>query len=104
VKLLLDTHALIWALSSPGRLPARVRSAVEDPENLIFASAASVWEMAIKQALGRLSFPLDRFAGALAKASIAELAIAVAQAAIEGLSLVSNDRLVRRYQVTVFWR
>lgn len=126
MRLLLDTHALIWALSAPGKLPQRVRLAIEDSSNEVFASAASAWEISIKHALGRLVFPLARLGSELAKASIAELPVTirharavsalpahhrdpfdrmlVAQAATEGLSLVSRDPQVRRYQVTVLWK
>jgi len=56
MRLLLDTHILIWALSEPARLNAATRAALEDAENEVFFSAASIWEIAIKARLGRADF------------------------------------------------
>ena len=53
MRLLLDTHVLLWALGDPGRLDAVTRALLEDPENAVFFSAASIWEIAIKARLGR---------------------------------------------------
>ncbi|WP_216644604.1 type II toxin-antitoxin system VapC family toxin [Candidatus Thiodictyon syntrophicum] len=52
MRLLLDTHILLWALIEPGRLPSAVGEALEAPENRIFFSAANIWEIAIKRAFG----------------------------------------------------
>jgi PIN domain nuclease of toxin-antitoxin system len=125
LRLLLDTHALFWVLLEPGKLPATLRATLEDPANLVFASAASAWEMAMKQARGKVSFPFAELAGALRRVSLLELPVSirhaeaaaklpplhrdpfdrmlVAQAQTEGLSLVSRDPAVRQYQVTVLW-
>ena len=59
MRLLLDTHVLLWALGDPGRLTADVRATLEDPENEVFFSAASIWEIAIKARLGRADFDTD---------------------------------------------
>jgi PIN domain nuclease of toxin-antitoxin system len=59
MKLLLDTHALIWALGDPTKLSPKSRSAIEDPANEIFVSAASLWEIAIKAGDGKLTVPDD---------------------------------------------
>ncbi len=59
MNLLLDTHIVLWCLSSPDRLRPEVRLAVEDPANVVFVSAVSVWEMEIKRALGKLQYPDD---------------------------------------------
>jgi PIN domain nuclease of toxin-antitoxin system len=56
LRLLLDTHVLIWALMEPGRLPPSLRGRLEDPAEEILFSAASLWEIAIKAALGRADF------------------------------------------------
>ncbi|UFN49157.1 type II toxin-antitoxin system VapC family toxin [Roseomonas sp. OT10] len=56
MRLLLDTHVLLWALAEPGRLDAGVRALLEDPENDVLFSAASIWEIAIKAGLGRTDF------------------------------------------------
>jgi PIN domain nuclease of toxin-antitoxin system len=125
LRLLLDTHALLWALEAPHRLPAGIRAAVEDTENEVFASAASAWEIAIKQVLGKLPIPRADLLEMLHRTNLLELPVTlkhahatrllpphhrdpfdrmlVAQAQVEGLSLVSRDPAVRRYQVTVLW-
>lgn len=125
MRLLLDTHALFWALLEPAKLPGTLRATLEDPRNLVFASAASVWEMAIKQAAGKVSFPFAALGAALRRATLLELPVTlrhaeaaatlpahhrdpfdrmlVAQARSEGLSLVSRDPAIRLYQVTVLW-
>lgn len=56
MRLLLDTHVLLWALGEPERLNAETRAAIEDPDNEVFFSAASIWEIAIKARLGRADF------------------------------------------------
>jgi PIN domain nuclease of toxin-antitoxin system len=59
VRLLLDTNVLLWALIEPAKLNADVRTQLEDPEHEILFSAASVWEMSIKAALGRADFQVS---------------------------------------------
>jgi PIN domain nuclease of toxin-antitoxin system len=59
MRLLLDTHLLLWALAEPARLDAATRAALEEPENTVLFSAASLWEIAIKAALGRPDFAFD---------------------------------------------
>ena len=56
MRLLLDTHILLWALGDPAKLPAKARQGILDPANQILFSAASIWEIAIKSQLGRASF------------------------------------------------
>jgi PIN domain nuclease of toxin-antitoxin system len=58
-RLLLDTHVLLWALIEPRKLKAVTASALEDPGNEVLFSAASVWEMSIKAALGRADFQVS---------------------------------------------
>ena len=58
MRLLLDTHVLLWALNSPDRLRKSVRSEIEDPSNDVMFSAASIWEIAIKSALKRVDFTI----------------------------------------------
>jgi PIN domain nuclease of toxin-antitoxin system len=58
VRLLLDTHALLWWLADEG-LTAQARDAIADPANLVMVSAASAWEISVKKALGRLAAPDD---------------------------------------------
>lgn len=59
MKVLLDTHVLLWALASPERLSERARSVIADPRHAVFVSAASLWEIELKRALGKLRTPLD---------------------------------------------
>jgi PIN domain nuclease of toxin-antitoxin system len=57
VNLLLDTSVVLWWFMGDPKLPPRVRSAIADGQNVIMVSAASVWEISIKQALGKLRVP-----------------------------------------------
>ncbi len=57
MNLLLDTHTLLWALADPDRLSARALEALLAPENTVLVSAASAWELAIKQGLGKIDLP-----------------------------------------------
>ena len=59
MKLLLDTHVLLWAAGAPERLSAASRNLMEDPHNELVFSAASIWEIAIKSGLGRSDFEAD---------------------------------------------
>ncbi len=59
MRLLLDTHVALWALTDDPRLSQRARVLIEDPANDILVSAASVWEIAIKHALGRGDMPIS---------------------------------------------
>lgn len=59
MKLLLDTHVLLWTLGGVERLPSSVRREIEDPENEILFSAVSIWEIAIKASQGRSDFAND---------------------------------------------
>lgn len=56
MRLLLDTHILLWALDTPDRLPQSLRVQLESPSVEVYFSAASIWEIAIKSALGRIKF------------------------------------------------
>ena len=59
MKLLLDTHVLLWAAGEPERLPAEGRDLLADPANELIFSAASLWEIVIKSGLGRADFTVD---------------------------------------------
>ena len=61
LRLLLDTLVLIWAVATPERMDNGLREAMAAAENQVFVSSASIWEIAIKQAAGRLVFPLEQF-------------------------------------------
>jgi PIN domain nuclease of toxin-antitoxin system len=128
VKLLLDTHAFLWWVEGTPTLGRRARAAVANPDNDVFISMASCWELAIKLSLGklRLSQRLDRFIpDQLTVNGFSLLAVELrhvvgvadlpfhhrdpfdrllaAQALQEQLTIVSNDRVFRRYGVTVIW-
>ena len=59
MKLLLDTHVLLWAAGQPERLPEAARAMLENPRNEPVFSVASLWEIAIKRNLGRSDFQVD---------------------------------------------
>ena len=125
MKLLLDTHILLWALMAPGRLPAPLRDVLTDPVNEVLFSAASIWEVSIKRSLDRPGFdfmPDDVIAGAVAAgfteapvtarhaARVLELPrlhtdpfdrLLVAQALCEPARLVTADRAVAAYPALV---
>ncbi|GBD10754.1 Ribonuclease VapC22 [bacterium HR23] len=83
MRLLLDTHILLWALASPERLPGEVRRLLEDPKNEVLFSAASVWEVAIKAQVGRFSLPipLEEVVEAALRSGFAELPVRSVHAA-----------------------
>lgn len=59
MKLLLDTHVLLWAAGEPERLSSEARETIADEDNELFFSAASLWDVAIKSGLGRDDFTVD---------------------------------------------
>ena len=121
MKLLLDTHLLLWAAGEPNRLSKRVRALVNNPENDLLFSAASLWEIAIKSKLDRRDFQvdvrllrrglLDHGYNELPVGSDHVVAIEslpaihkdpfdrmlVAQATVEGITLLTSDSLVAQY-------
>jgi PIN domain nuclease of toxin-antitoxin system len=121
VKLLLDTHLLLWAAGEPKRLSKEARLLIGDPENQLLFSAASLWEVAIKNGLGRRDFRADArlLRRGLIDNGYSELPIAsdhvvaleslpqlhkdpfdrilVAQATVEGITLLTSDSLVGQY-------
>ncbi len=128
MRALLDTHAFLWWISGDEHLSDRASHAIADGRNEIFVSAASIWEIAIKARLGRLSIPGDpgRFIGGqLVENAFRGLPIVaghalrvwelpdhhrdpfdrmlIAQAQVEGLALISRDSEVARYDVEVVW-
>ena len=93
MRLLLDTHVLIWALVEPQRLPGEVQSLIEDIENEVLFSAASIWEIAIKASLGREDFPKPGvIAGAAIESGLTELPVRSSAAAlVETLPMHHRD-------------
>jgi len=124
LRLLIDTHVFLWLADRPELVAEEARRALEDPANDVFVSAAIAWEIAIKSAAGKLQLPVEagsyvrsRTASfgfralsismehALATASLPNIhadpfdRILVAQAAFEGMTLVSRDENSLRYPV-----
>jgi PIN domain nuclease of toxin-antitoxin system len=58
MKLLLDTHVLIWALSTPERIKPKVQDLLTNVDNIVLVSVASLWELQIKKSLNKISFPM----------------------------------------------
>ena len=88
MKLLLDTHLLLWAAGAPERLSAAARALIDDPANTPIFSVASLWEIAIKRGLGRPDFDVDprRLRRGLLDNGYEELAITSAHVvAVDGL-------------------
>lgn len=125
MRLLLDTHVLLWTVASSRRLSKEARRLIEDAENEVLYSAASLWEIAIKAGLRRRDFRIDveAFHRALPEVGLTELpvraahAVAViklpkihgdpfdrmliAQALSEPLVLLTNDEILARYPASV---
>jgi PIN domain nuclease of toxin-antitoxin system len=83
MRLLLDTHVLLWALSNPQQLGEAARAAIEDPGNDVMFSAASIWEIAIKASLKRIDFQVspEEIAAAAFECGFTELPVRSAAAA-----------------------
>lgn len=121
MKLLLDTHLLLWAAGQPERLSGEARSLIDAVDNELFFSAASIWEVVIKRALRRDDFRVDArlLRRGLLDNGYNELTIAsehvvaieslpvihkdpfdrilVAQATVEGMTFVTADPILARY-------
>jgi PIN domain nuclease of toxin-antitoxin system len=122
VKLLLDTHALIWWLSASPRLGPVARAAISEPASEVHVSAVSACEIAIKKAVGKLTAP-DDLGHQVAANGFTELRLSIehgravgalpphhgdlfdrmliAQARVEGLTIVTADRIIADYDVPV---
>jgi PIN domain nuclease of toxin-antitoxin system len=120
VNILLDSHALLWALHDPQRLTLEARSIIADPRNLVYFSAASVWELELKAAKGKLVLPRD-WLDAAETTGFVEVPVTgsdaresarlpwhhndpfdrvlVAQATTRGLRLATRDPLIVAYDV-----
>lgn len=94
MRVLLDTHLLLWSVASSRRLPKEARALILDAANEVFYSAASVWEVAIKSALRRRDFKADPavLVRALAQSGFSELPVTAAHAArVAGLPPLHRD-------------
>jgi PIN domain nuclease of toxin-antitoxin system len=95
MKLPLDTHILIWWLSQDRRLSQLETDIITDPDNFIFISAASAWEIAVKRMIGKLEAP-DDLPAALAANNFLELPITIEHSQqLYQLPLHHNDPFVR---------
>ncbi len=128
MKLLLDTRTFLWWITDSPELSVRVRDAIRNPENELFLSVASAWEMAIKVDLGRLHLPVrpDRFIpNQLTKNAIKSLPIQmghalyvsrlpaihrdpfdriiISQSILEKMAVVTRDPDIVEYKVKILW-
>ncbi len=128
MRLLLDTHALIWWLSDNELLSDLAHGAVAEPANVVFVSAASAWEIATKHRIGKLPFAsrlVGKLGRVLAQERFLELPVAlahaelagslagehrdpfdrmlIAQAICENLTLVSNESLFDAFAAPRLW-
>ena len=120
MRILLDTHLLLWWLDDNPSLSGQARGLIRDPENTVFVSSVSLWEIWLKQSLGKLRLPAD-FSKKLAAESFESLPLLashprqvaslpwrhrdpfdrmlIAQATIEGLTVVTHDPHFKPYGV-----
>ena len=128
MNLLLDTCTFLWLIQGSSELSSRARARIRDPENDVYLSSVSTWEMALKCSLGRLRLPepVDAFViGMRESHEIRSLELAeeatlqlgklpdfhrdpfdrmlVCQAITHGLTLVTPDTLIRQYPVRTDW-
>lgn len=119
MRLSLDTHMYLWAVTADPRLPEEVRRVLEDPASAVYVSAACVWEATIKVGLGRLDADPAELAAGIGRSGFIELPVTaahaaavgrleavhrdpfdrllVAQALVEDLTLATVDAAIRRY-------
>lgn len=91
MKLLLDTHIVLWWLDDPTLLAEAARNAISDPDNDVFVSAVVAWEIAIKRGLGKLTAPPD-FESAIEACGFIPMVITVEHAlGVESLPLHHRD-------------
>ena len=125
MSLLLDTHVFLWWMVGAPQLQSGARAAIADQGNVVFVSAASAWEIAIKVALRKFEIPIEEFTRELAESAFSELPISVADALAAGalpphhrdpfdrmlvaqaqansLTLVTRDRALEPYDVPILW-
>jgi PIN domain nuclease of toxin-antitoxin system len=121
LRLLLDSNALYWFVVEPERLDQRAFAAINDTANEVFFSAVNLWELAIKRAKGRIRFTDQTMLDAVRAQGFTELPVTtrygleaaslpphhndpfdrmlIAQARLEGLTLVTGDNVFWRYRV-----
>ena len=128
MKLLLDTHTFLWWNTEDPQLSSRAREMIADGENEVFLSVASVWEISIKTAKGKLILPEVPSAYILSRMALYRFQplpvqishavqvyglpryhddpfdrLLVAQSQVESIPLISADAEIRKYEVEVIW-
>ena len=128
MRVLIDTHTLLWAVTGDRRLSSRAQETMESFATEVFVSAASAWEICTKHRLGKLPEAealVGNLSSILGQLGFRELAISlkhaeragtlpgehrdpfdrmlIAQAQTENLSLISNDRFFDQYGITRIW-
>ena len=127
MDILLDTHALWWFLNGSDKMPDATKETILNPENTIYVSIATIWEVAIKMSIGKLNFDgrIDRFVEAVESEdflllditpthikSVQELPfihrdpfdrMLIAQAIVEELSIMTTDSNIAKYDINQIW-
>ena len=123
MNLLLDTHTFLWAIDDHPDLSQEARAAITNGNNMVFVSAATVWEISIKKAVGKLTIPRESYLAELSAHRFTPLDITtehalavenlpqhhkdpfdrllIAQAQIEKLTLVTRDPRITQYAVQI---
>ena len=123
MKLLLDTHALLWWLSDDAKLGAKARALIEDPANEIVVSVVSLWEIVVKKRIGKLDADIEQIADAVQADGFFVISVGtdhlrvleglpilhrdpfdhllIAQAITEGATFMSEDHQIPAYPVNV---
>jgi PIN domain nuclease of toxin-antitoxin system len=123
MNLLLDTHAFLWAIDNSPQLSESARTAIIDGNNVVFVSAATAWEIAVKKAIGKLTIPQGSYLDELRVHRFTPLDITtehalavemlphhhrdpfdrllIAQAQMERLTLITRDPRIKQYAVPV---
>jgi PIN domain nuclease of toxin-antitoxin system len=127
MKYLLDTHTLIWLIEAPSRISLKTKQILTSSENSIYLSSASLWEIAIKTSLGKLSLesPFEKLLDDLISTDITILQIEndylmklttlpeihkdpfdrllIATALTEDLTIITTDENIHKYDVSWLW-
>ena len=122
MKILLDSHTLLWWMDDPSKIKPSAAAAIADPSNLVFASAVSIWEIGLKVSKGKLRIP-TRFPSLLQQNGIEHLPFTafhaitsttlpaihddpfdralVAQCRLESMVLATRDKMLSRYGLAI---
>ena len=125
MKLLLDTHTLIWFSSNSEKIPQRILHELINPDNSLYISAVSLWEIVIKVGLGKLDISFDNLLAKLANIEINILQIEstflakvmdlpyihkdpfdrliIATALVTDMTILTTDENIRKYDVSWMW-